>query len=205
MPDEMPRTPTDASQPDTPAADVPTRRRFLGRVLGAAAVAVAVLSGVATAHFPIHLDVDIQPENAENFIDLDEHDTVAVAVHPTEFRNADGELETFDPLDRDRRYRFGSRFALEDGGGARPTDDGEATGSNSGENEGDDALLLEFPVGETGLDGGEETAWLFWEQDESGEHGLAGVDSVRVYADEPSNRDLLEALRGLLESAAESG
>lgn len=169
--------------------------------------AISALSGVAAAHFPLRLDIDIQPENETNFIDLDEHDTVAVAVRPNEFLNSDGGRETFDPTAEAVRYRFGSRFALDGGEGARPTGEGEVVQVDEGNGDSHDALVLTFPVDETGLDGGEETAWLYWERDESGEHGYAGVDSVRVYGtgtatteadSEPSERELVELLRRLI-------
>lgn len=172
-------------------SESPTRRRFLRGTLGAAAsvTAISALSGVAAAHFPLQLEIDIQPENETNFIDLDEHDTVAVAVHPTEFLNSDGDRETFDPTAEAVRYRFGSRFALDGGAGARPAGDGDVIEVDDGNGDSHDALVLTFPVGETGLDGGEETAWLYWERDEAGEHGYAGVDSVRVYGTETATRE----------------
>ncbi|WP_236035737.1 hypothetical protein [Haloarcula rubra] len=72
------------------STDDPTRRRLLRGVLGVAAstTAISVLSGVATAHFAIELQVDIQPENAANFVDLEAHDTVTVAVHTSTFLNS---------------------------------------------------------------------------------------------------------------------
>lgn len=105
--------------------DTFNRRRFLKGTAGVAAslAAVPALSGVAAAHFPVGLDVDIQPGNEDNFIDLDEHDYVSVTVHSSEFLNSDGGRETFDPTERDVRYRFGSQSALDDGAGARPVDD----------------------------------------------------------------------------------
>lgn len=192
----------------------PTRRRFLRGTLGVAAsvTAISAASGVAAAHFPLQLDIDVQPGNETNFVDLDEHGTVSVAVHPTEFLNADGEQETFDPTARAVRYRFGSRFALDDGEGARPTGDGEVTEVENGD--GRDALVLTFPVDETGFDGGEETAWLYWERDESGEHGYAGVDSVRVYGtgtpeedggSASSDGEIVALLRRLITALATSG
>ncbi|MDZ7687505.1 MAG: hypothetical protein U5J64_02075 [Halobacteriales archaeon] len=176
-----------------------TRRNILRGALGATATvtAVSALTGVAVAHFPLQLEVDIQPQNEDNFIDLDDHESVRVAVHRTEFLNSDGEREVFDPTEEDVRYRFGARSTLENGGGVRPMDDGDET---NGEDD-DETLLLEFPVGETGLDDGMETAWLFWERDESGEHGYSGVDTVSVYGEEVSNRDIAEILRRLFESS----
>lgn len=191
----------------------PTRRRLLRGTLGGVATVVTIpaLSGVAAAHFPLRLDIDVQPENETNFIDLDEHESVSVAVHPTEFLNSDGERETFDPTAEAVRYRFGSRFALDDGAGARPTGDGEVIEVDDGNGDSHDALVLTFPVGDTGLDGGEETAWLYWEREESGEHGYSGVDTVRIYGSgtadtedgsEPSDRELTELLRRLLHALA---
>lgn len=183
------------------SATTTTRRRLLGNAvgIGVAVAAIPAVSGVAAAHFPTQLDIDIQPQNEDNFIDLAEHDSVSVAVHPTEYLNGDGERETFDPTEEAVRYRFGSRFDLQDGGGARPEGDGDVTEIESGHGESDEALVLEFPVEDTGLDGSEEAAWLYWERDDSGEHGLAGVDSVRVYPGEQSTTDLLRLLRRFLE------
>ncbi|GCF14329.1 hypothetical protein Harman_22640 [Haloarcula mannanilytica] len=192
---------------DGPESTPSTRRRFLKGTLGAAATVAAVpsLSGIAAAHFPTELSIDIQPENAENFIDLGDHDTVTVAVQQSEFVDGDGESETFDPTERDVRYRFGSRLALEDGGGARPVDDGEVRQPEDDSEGGQESLVLTFPVDETGLDGGEETAWLYWERDESGDHGYAGFDSVRVYGNDLSGRTLIEQLQQVLEGDTANG
>ncbi len=192
-----PTTPTDDSE------STPSRRQFVRGAAGLAAATVAVpaLSGVAAAHFPVELDVDVQPHNADNFVDLDDHDHVTVAVHPTEFLNSDGERETFDPTERPVRYRFGARSALDDDEGARPVDDGEVVETTAGH--GDDehtveVLRLTFPVGETGLERGDDTGWLYWERDESGEHGLSGVDALSVYGGGTGQVDLEELLRRLL-------
>jgi hypothetical protein len=179
----------------------PTRRHVLRATAGTAVAIVAVpaVSGVVAAHFPTELTIDIQPENADNYIDLDVHETVAVAVQRTEFINSDGERETFDPTEEAVRYRFGSKNALRNGDGARPVDEGEViTMGGHGHGNETEALLLEFPVDETGLDGGEEAAWLYWERDESGEHGYSGVDAVNVYGTDNPNRDLLEMIVRLL-------
>jgi hypothetical protein len=143
-----------------------SRRRFLeGTVgIGAGVAAIPTLSGVAAAHFPDELDIDVQPGNEDNFIDLDEHDHVSVAVHPSEFLNSDGERETFDPTKRDVRYRLGSRSAFDDGKGARPTGDGEVTITTTGhddQTQTTEVLTLSFPVGEAGLDNGDDTVWLY--------------------------------------------
>lgn len=180
-----------------------SRRRFLGT--GAAALAAGVvglpaLSGVAAAHFPAELDVDLQPENAENFVDLDDHDHATVLVTPSEFLS-DGERTTFDPTEEDVRYRFGSRRALDDGEGARPVDGGEVVETTHGHGDGEtvEALQLRFPVADTGLEPGDDTAWLYWERDESGDHGYSGFDTVSVYGGRSARRmDLLERLLELL-------
>lgn len=177
MTKEMPVTTENST-----ASGSATRRRFLSGTLGAVAsvATVSALSGVAAAHFPVRLDVEIQPGNEENFVDLNEHESISVVVHPTEFVNSDGDRETLDPTNEAVRYRFGSRVVLEDGAGARPADGGEVTTVGQGDDS-HEALALNFPVEETGFDGGEETGWLYWERDEAGEHGYAGVDTLRVY------------------------
>jgi hypothetical protein len=202
---------------DGSASDSTTRRRFLrgSAGLAASAAAIPLLSGGAAAHFPPRLDIDVQPDAEENVLDLSEDETVRVLVHPVEFVDSDGEQQSFDPTDEPVRYRFGSRLALEDGGGARPKNGGQVTtvdedggktkttgesggkattASESGgetttasEGEGShEALVLTFPVAETGFDGGEETGWLYWERDESGEHGLGGFDTLRVQGEASS-------------------
>lgn len=182
--------------------DAFNRRRLLKGTAGVAAgmAAVPALSGVAAAHFPVELDIDVQPGNEDNFIDLDEHDHVSVAVYPSQFLNSDGERETFDPTKRDVRYRFGSRSTLDDGAGVRPVGDGEATTTTTGhgdQQQTTEVLTLTFPVGETGLNSGDDTVWLYWERGESGEHGYSGVDTLSVYGSNPSSKDLLELLRRL--------
>lgn len=178
------------------------RRRFLRGTagVGASLAAAPALTGVAAAHFPVELDIDAQPGNEDNFVDLDEHDRVSVAVRPSEFLNGEGERETFDPTERDVRYRFGSRSALDDGDGSEPVDDGEVTSTtgHGGETHATDVLVLSFPVEETGFERADDAAWLYWERDESGEHGYSGVDAVSVYGGEPSSSELLALLRRLL-------
>jgi hypothetical protein len=191
-----------------PDSSVPTfdslnRRRFLKGTAGAAAAAAAVpaLSGLAAAHFPSELNIDVQPDNENNVIDLDGSDTVPVAVLPAEYLS-EGERETFDPTEREVRYRLGPWSASNDGGGARPVDDGEVVSmeTDHGEDaESQDVLLLEFPAAETGLDSTDDVAWLFWDRDEAREHGLAGFDAVKVIGGEPSG-DLIDLLRRFLSS-----
>lgn len=177
-----------------------TRRRLLkgAASVTAAAAFVPAASGLAAAHFPNELDIDVQPDNADNFIDVDEHDSVEVAVHPVEFLNGDSERETFDPTTEPVRYRFGSRSTVEDGGGARPADDGEVREFDGHHGDSHEALVLTFPVDDMGFDGGEETAWLYWERDESGEHGYAGMDSVSIYGTTAPNQGLLQVLQQLM-------
>ncbi|WP_254536142.1 hypothetical protein [Halomarina litorea] len=155
---------------------------------------------MAAAHFPAELDVDLQPGNAENFVDLDDPDHATVL--PSEFLS-DGERTTFDPTGEDVRYRFGSRSALDDGEGARPVDGGEVVERTHGHGENAEtveALQLRFPVADTGLEPDDDTAWLFWERDESGEHGLSGFDTLSVYGrGMPSERGLADLHERLLE------
>nr|WP_240150030.1 hypothetical protein [Haloarcula sp. JP-Z28] len=187
------------------AQSTTTRRRLLKRTAGvtAAAVSIPAVSGLAAAHFPNKLDIDVQPDNADNYIDVDEHDTVEVVVQPVEFLNSDGDQETFDPTAEPVRYRFGSRSMVEDGDGARPEDDGEVREFNGHDGESYEALVMEFPVDKMGFDGGEETAWLYWERDESGEHGYAGMDSVSIHGTTASNQDIIEVLQQLLSRSNE--
>ena len=80
-------------------------------------------------------------------------------------------------------------------------DDGEIASMEVGHGEAAkkrDGLLLEFPVGETELDSTDDVAWLFWDRDESREHGLAGFDAVTILGGEPSGRDLAALLRELI-------
>lgn len=167
-----------------------------------ATVAVSALSGVATAHFPTELDIDIQPDNEDNVIDLDaEDDHVPVAVLPSTFLNDENERETFDPTTQPVRYRFGSWSALSDGDGARPVDDGEVTTMEIGHGEhaeSHEVLLLQFPAGESGLNDEDDIAWLYWERDETGEHGYSGFDAVAVTGGEPPSQEFLDLLRQLI-------
>lgn len=81
------------------------------------------------------------------------------------------------------RYRFGPWSALSDGGGARPVDDAEVTTMEIGHGdhaENHEVLSLRFPASEPGFDSADDVAWLYWERDESGEHGLSGFDAVGV-------------------------
>ncbi|MFC3957023.1 hypothetical protein [Halovivax cerinus] len=195
----MPTSPSDTTTDESTHSST-TRRRLLTGTVGASAAltGVGLLSGVAAAHFPTQLDFDVQPDNEDDVIDVDEDETVPVAVYPVEYLDGDGERTQFDPTAEPVRYRFGSRFELADGGGTRPVDDGESVTVETDDGEERDALMLEFPVDGTGLEGGEEAVWLYWERDDSGNHGLSGVDPVRVYPSIPLDGDLLDFLRRFL-------
>ena len=83
----------------------------------------------------------------------------------------------FDPTERAVRYRFGAQSLLERGSGVRPVNDGAVRDVDG---DGNDDLVLRFPLDGTGFttDGG--TGILFWERDDSGEHGLAGSDTLTL-------------------------
>ncbi|MDS0301413.1 hypothetical protein NDI76_22035 [Halogeometricum sp. S1BR25-6] len=195
------------TQNGTKSLDLTRRRLIQGTgAIAITAGALPLLSGTAAAHFPTELDIDVQPGNEENFIDLDEHESVEVVVHPTQFVNSDGEMEMFDPVKRAVRYRFGSWTTLDDGNGARPLNDGETveTSSGHGNQESEESLSLEFPVADMGLEGDEDTVWLYWERDESGEHGYGGVGKVRVYGNTVSDQDLVQRLIEVIGDTNES-
>lgn len=154
-----------------------TRRRLLKTGIGAVAAVggIPVSSTRAAAHFPDRLEIDIEPGCEKNTIDPRTDDVVSVAVLPTEFADENGETVRFDPTEEAVRYRFGAPAAVEDGGGARPTHDGHETAV------GDDcALVLHFPLAETGFEADATEGTLVWERDESGEHGYAGTDDVTI-------------------------
>lgn len=100
---------------------------------------------------------------------------ITVAVIPTEFTDENGETVRFDPTEEAVRYRFGEPAVVEDGGGARPAHDGHDGSDTDG-----DALVLHFPMEETGFDEDSTEGRLIWERDESGEHGYSGTDEVTV-------------------------
>jgi flagellin-like protein len=126
------------------------------------------------------LTIDVQPHNADAFIDTSKHDTVSVAIFETAFLDGEGKRVTFDPEKRPVRYRFGSHSAVTAGEGARPTA-GKMTTIDTGHSESNKALVLEFPVSDLQLDGREETLWLHWDRDYTSNHSLRGFDSVSVY------------------------
>lgn len=162
--------------------DSTERRTILKTALGAAATVAAIpaVSMVASAHFPKELAIDIAPGSSQNKIDTGENAQVSVAVLHTEFEDEDGNQVVFDPTERAVRYRFGTHERLENGGGARPVGDGEVRDVDG---DGDDDLVLTFPIAGTGFSGDETTGTLFWERDESGEHGLSGTDTITLPED----------------------
>jgi hypothetical protein len=164
-----------------PAVESIDRRGVIKGALGAAAAAAAIptLSGVAAAHFPAELAIDIKPGGETNAINPNSGGTVPVAVLNT-MVTREGEQETFDPIEREQRYRFGAPSALKEGGGARPTGDGEVRDVNG---DGKDDLVLQFPVAETGLTGGEAVGQLNWDRDDSREHGFSGQEVVMITGD----------------------
>ncbi|WP_174264867.1 hypothetical protein [Halalkalicoccus jeotgali] len=157
----------------------PTRRRVLKTGLGAIAAAgtVPLISGTAAAHFPDQLEIDIRPNCDINRLNTKSNSVVPVAVLPTEFTNEDGETEQFDPTENDVRYRFGAPSVVDEGDGARPAHDGHTQDNDEHE---DTALVLHFPLEETGFDSDTTEGKLVWERDESGEHGYSGTDTVTV-------------------------
>lgn len=166
-----------------------TRRRILKTSAGvvAATSAFPVLSGTAAAHFPDQLVIDVKPGCTDNPLDVQNDDEVPVAVLSTEFVDGNGETVMFDPTERDVRYRFGAPDAVESGGGARPVHDGHCTDEGT--------LVLHFPVEDMDLDGGETTGKLFWERDETGEHGYAGTDEITVTTSSSDSANDLRFLR----------
>lgn len=149
------------------------RRQFVKLALGATAATTTIpmLSGVAAAHFPDQLDIDIVPGTESNRVDTGADGRVNVAVHPTTFTDEDGNRVTFEPTERAVRYRFGTADLLSNGGGVRPIDDGDVRG---------DDLVLTFPTNGAGFTGDETSASLYWERDGSGEHGYSGSDTVEL-------------------------
>ena len=158
------------------------RRRFMKAAIGTAATVAAIpaVSTTAAAHFPKELAIDIAPEREGNRVEPDENGRVSVAVRYTEFTDENGETVVFDPTDRAVRYRFGTHEILGNGGGVRPVDDGAVSDVDG---DGNDDLVLEFPLDDAGFTGDESTGTLFWEQDDSGKHGYAGTDDIALPED----------------------
>ncbi|WP_218780624.1 hypothetical protein [Halorarum halophilum] len=151
--------------------DTSTARRGVlraGAGAAATAVGIAAFGGLAAAHFPADLDIDVAPGSDDAPINPDSRGLIPVAALAT---------DEFDPTTEDVRYRFGAPDVVGEGGGARPAHGGHVEDVNG---DGRDDLVLHFPTGETGFDGDESEARLEWERDEAGEHGLSGTDTVTI-------------------------
>lgn len=145
-----------------------TRRQLLRGGAGAIGtiLGVTALGGQATAHFPDDLEIDVRPGSDRNPVTPHSRGVVPVAVLAT---------DEFDPTTEAVRYRFGAPDVVGDGDGARPIRDGFP-----GDADGRDALVLFFRSHETEFGADDDTARLVWERSSSGDHGLAGTDSVTV-------------------------
>ncbi|WP_430506312.1 hypothetical protein [Haloparvum sp. PAK95] len=147
------------------------RRGFIKVGAGAIASAVTVpaVSGVAAAHFPAGLEVDVKPDSDENAINPRSEGVVPVAVLQT---------DAFDPTSENVNYRFGAKDVVADGDGARPRHGGHV---EDVDDDGRHDLVLHFPVDGTGFDGDEEEGLLHWERDHrDAHHGRSGSDDVRI-------------------------
>lgn len=176
----------DASEDSTDENESAVARRgFLKVGTGAitAAVAVPAVSGVAAAHFPAELEIDVKPDSDENTINPKSEGVVPVAV----LQN-----DEFDPTSENVNYRFGAKDVVEGGNGARPIHDGHVTTVDGEDDHERKALLLHFPVQDTGFDGNEAIGQLHWENGHKGaHHGLGGSDTVTFVGDrnEESNEE----------------
>lgn len=146
-----------------------TRRNVLTTSTGlvAAATGLAAFSGSAAAHWEQELDIDVKPGSERNPIDPQSRGVTPVAVLAT---------DAFDPTDEDVRYRFGSPEAVENGGGVNPV----CRRVEDVDGDGNDDLVLSFRTAEAGFSGDDEEAVLYWDRDESREHGLSGRDAVTM-------------------------
>lgn len=173
-------TTSSSDERDRSESTTKSRRDILRAGAGAAAAAVAVstFSGQVAAHFPEELSIDVKPHSDENHIVPTGYGFVPVAVRQT---------DEFDPTNEPARYRFGAPDVVSDGGGARPLHDGYPVDIDG---DGRDDLLLLFPTRGAGFDGDVTRARVEWEQEESGEHGLSGTDSVTVVGHGRSKRRL---------------
>lgn len=108
-----------------------------------AIVTVPAVTGVAVAHFPPGLTIDIKPVNDQNPINPKSRGLIPIAVHQT---------DEFDPTSEDVRYRFEAPGAVAGGDSARPTHGGHIEDVNG---DGHDDLVRHFPTNKTGFDGDE--------------------------------------------------
>jgi hypothetical protein len=105
------------------------RRRLITGTPGlvTAGATLPLLNSTASARFPTGLDTTVSPDSESNELDPTSDETVTVAVLCSEFEvehDGETETETFDPTERDQRYRFGAADAVAGGGGARPVGEG---------------------------------------------------------------------------------
>lgn len=155
-----------------------SRRRLLkaGTGIALSAFVVPTLSSTAIGHFPEKLDIDVKPDSDSNEINLRSRGVVPVAVLQT---------DDFDPTSEAVRYRFGSPDAVANGDGACPMHEGHVENLDG---DGGDDFILHFPIQDAGFEGDETEAELRWEKDDSGEHGLAGRDSIQILGSGQENR-----------------
>jgi len=171
-----------SSNPDTDDRFSLDRRRLITGTLGlvTAGAALPLLSATASAHFPSGLDIVVSPDSESNELDPTSDETVTVAVLYSEFEvehDGETETETFDPTEMDQRYRFGAADAVASGGGARPVGDGTVRDVDG---DGNDDLLLEFPIAEGGFSDETTEASLYWERSDEGAHGYSGTAPVTI-------------------------
>lgn len=146
-----------------------TRRTVLTTATGlaAASTGLAAFSGSAAAHWEDELDIDVEPGSDQGTTNPRSRGLTRVAVLTT---------ESFDPIEEDVRYRFGTPEAVENGSGATPIR--HHTEDVNGD--GDDDLVLFFRAAEADFDADDEEALLHWDRDESREHGLSGRDVAPI-------------------------
>lgn len=117
---------------------------------------------------PVAFEVDVKPDTEENPVNPDERGVVPVAVLAT-----DG----FDPVDRMDvgTLRFGAPDTVAAGGGASPAHGGHA---EDVDDDGNEDLLVHFPVEDTGLADGDTEARLVGATRDG--TTLSGTDDVRI-------------------------
>lgn len=134
--------------------------------LATAGGALSTLSGIAVAHFPAELDVDVAPFGDSRPLPHPDRGFVRVAVTNVDDVEATAEASS---------YRFGAPEAVADGGGAEAV---RACRTRDVDDDGDADLLLWFRLGEAAFTDESTTGELRWDRDESGEHGLSGMAEV---------------------------
>lgn len=114
----------------------------------------------------IEVDIDIKPGGDANPINPDGHGVIPVAILHT---------DEFDPVDRVNvgSLRFGRPHAVDNGGGASPTNGGSV---DDVDGDGNDDLVVHFPTRETGFVGDEIKGKLVGEMADG--TPLVGTDKV---------------------------